>query len=475
MSSDLEWSKRANYAVTELVLFLLASLILFVMIVFSFMYSYLQTNSHNKEDKKVSFFSTLRPLFENVFPTAVAFTPANKETKEGKGRTESNHAEAQGKKKTLRVNIVFLGHEEPPERETKTSLVRIWVYVYFICLCGLVILWAVSIFSDSVLYRKISSCNDISVKDTDMTCFLLSNEDIPEGIQEIIDEENSENKAELVPCAKVQKYIDTNNLTYDLEVICYQYQLNPIAAIGVSYGAMKSIAFAIVSVLSFIFAFVNKLFGREPKNKKKQNNLEDNVQKCSRKKIPTSYIVLFHVFFFIVSLAIIAIFAIVVAVIHEVTGFKDSGYDFLRGEKFYSYSVVVLIPITIVYLSFVPWWALEPLEEPKEWDIDFRSEDKVAIRNKMNRFVHRALLHQKFSTPLTIMFDIINRALSQPTNGSNKATSPPTQGSNKAMDPPTQGTNQTEDPPTEGSNKDKTEGEGSGVTSGDVAVQMTEM
>ena len=453
MSSGLEWSKRANYAVTELVLFLLASLILFVMIVFSFMYSYLRPD---KEDRKVSFFSTLRPLFENVFPTAVAFTPANKETNKGEGRADGNNAEAQGKKETLRVNIVFLGHEElSPDRKTKTSLVRIWVHVYFICLCGLVILWTVSIFSDSVLYRKISSCNDISVKDTDMTCFLLSNENIPEGIQEIIDEENGENK-ELVPCVKVQKYIDTNNLTYDLEVICYQYQLNPIAAIGVSYGAMKSIAFAIVSVLSFIFAFVNKVFGREAKNKKK-NNLEENAQKCSREKIPTHCIVLVHVFFFIVSVAIIAIFAIVVAVIHEVTGMKDSGYDFLRGEKFYSYSVVALIPITIVYLSFVPWWALEPLEEPKEWNINFESKDKVAIRNKMNRFVHRALLHQKFSTPLAVMFDVINRAMTQPiTNGSHKPTNT--------------GDESNRGPPTEGSNKDKTEEEGNGVTIGDTAV-----
>ena len=74
------------------------------------------------------------------------------------------------------MNIVFLGHEErsPNDRSNKESAVRIWVHVYFILLCGLIIVWTISVFSDSVLYRKSSSCKDLG-------CFLLSNRDRSPG------------------------------------------------------------------------------------------------------------------------------------------------------------------------------------------------------------------------------------------------------------------------------------------------------
>ena len=121
----------------------------------------------------------------------------------------------------------------------------------------LIILWAVSVFSDSVLYRKMSSCNDISVEDEDLSCFLLSDRDVPEGVQEVIDQEEGEK----VPCAGVQQYIADNNLTFDLE-----YQLNPVAALGLSYVAIKTVSFVIVSILSALFAFLNKLFRRKPRN-----------------------------------------------------------------------------------------------------------------------------------------------------------------------------------------------------------------
>jgi hypothetical protein len=386
MSDGLEWDRRSNYALTEFVLFSLASLILFLAITLSFIYSYLQLNYD------VSFFSTLRPLFENVLPSVVAFTPTRRP-----GDEDDTDLGGKNKgKQPPKVNLVFIGHEErsPKARSIKRTLVRIWVHVYFILLCGLIILWAVSIFSDSVLYRKMSSCNDISVEDEDLSCFLLSDRDVPEGVQEIIDQEEGEK----VPCLDVQQYIADNNLTFDLEVICYQYQLNPLAALGISYGAIKTVSFVIVSILSALFAFVNKLFRRRPRNLPGQNNDKD---------IGISLIVLSHVLSFILSLAGIAVFAIIVAIIHEITGLKNSGYDFLRGEKFYSYSVVVLVPITLIFLSFVPWWAFHPLvdHESSQWNIDFNDPDKMKLKRKMHRFVHRILLHQQFSTPLATLFD----------------------------------------------------------------------
>ena len=372
MSDGLEWDKRSNYAVTELILFSLASLILFVSITVSFIYSYIHLNYD------VSFFSTLRPLFENVFQTAVAFTPARRS---GEG------------KEPPKIILVFIGSEE---RSPDVKSTRTWVYVYFILLCGLIILWAVSIFSDSVLYRKMSSCNDISVEDEDLSCFLLSDRDVPEGIQEIIDQQEGEK----VPCAEVQRYIENNSLTFDLEVICYQYQLNPVAALGISYGAIKTVSFIIVSLLSAMFAFVNKLFKRHPRNVAPDGS--------KPKKISVPLIVTCHVFFFILALACIAIFAIIIAVIHEITGLKNSGYDLLRGEKFHSYSVVVLVPVTLIFISFVPWWAFDPLQdESPEWDIDFSDADKLKVKRKMYRFVHRSLLHQQFSTPLATLFEVI--------------------------------------------------------------------
>ena len=69
---SLEWNARSYYSMTELVLFILTCLVLFVMLAFSFIYSYLHINH------SVSFFSVLRPLFENVLPTAVAFTPVSR-------------------------------------------------------------------------------------------------------------------------------------------------------------------------------------------------------------------------------------------------------------------------------------------------------------------------------------------------------------------------------------------------------------
>jgi len=63
-----------------------------------------------------------------------------------------------------------------------------------------------------------------------MTCFQISTRNVPPEVERIIDEE----EGELVPRRRVQNYIIQNNVTFDLEVICYVSQLNAIAALGVA-------------------------------------------------------------------------------------------------------------------------------------------------------------------------------------------------------------------------------------------------
>ena len=375
MADSLEWNERTHYALTELVLFLLTSLVLALGIGTSFVVSYI----HLKKGSGISFFSTLRPLFENVLPSAIAFTPAH--------YSKANTGESK-ERDLIRVDVVFLGHQERAAADGGKSSTRrrIWVHVYFILLCCLIILWAISVFSDTILYRKTSSCNDISLADTDLSCFLLSERNIPKGVQEIIDEE----EGQLVPCDRVQSYIIQQNISFDLEVICYQYQLNPLAALGITYGAMKSIAFTIVSVLSVILTFTNKLYHTEDK---------------ALKPISTSIIVISHIVLLVISITLIVILAIIAAVIHEAAGTSNSGFDFLRGEMFYPYSVVVLAPITIIYtICLFPWWAFEKLSEPTDWDFKGSQQE---LKEKMYRLVHSVLLHQKFSTGFTALLEIL--------------------------------------------------------------------
>ena len=392
MADSLEWNERTHYAVTELVLFLLTSLVLALGIGASFVVSYIHLKSG------VSFFSTLRPLFENVLPSAIAFTPAHCSKADMKKCKPMAKQGLVTNKVVLRVDVVFLGHQERAAADGGKSSTRrrIWVHVYFILLCCLIILWAISVFSDTILYRKTSSCTDISLADTDLSCFLLSKRDIPKGVQEIIDEE----EGQLVPCDRVQSYIIQQNISFDLEVICYQYQLNPLAALGISYGAMKSIAFIIVSVLSVILTFTNKLYHRN-------HVIHDrhNTEDKALKPISTSIIVISHIVLLVISITLIVILAIIAAVIHEAAGTRNSGFDFLRGEMFYPYSVVVLAPITIIYtICLFPWWAFEKLSEPTDWD--FKGSEQE-LKKKMYRLVHSVLLHQKFSTGFTALLEIL--------------------------------------------------------------------
>ena len=357
-----EWNERVHYAVTELIFFLLATIVLFLASAASVVYKYV----HHRN--KVTFFFALRLLLENILPSAIAFMPAT----------------------NGRVNLVFLGHQEKSRDQKglccKLNLVRVWVYVYFVILCGLIMMWAVSVFANSVLYRKSSSCTDLSLADTDVACFLLSNEGIPDGVKEIIDEE----EGDLVPCQKVQNYIVAQNLTFDLEVVCYQYLLNPLAALGVSYGAMKAITFAILSTLSAVFTLTKCL------NKRKAD------------KLSLRPIMAIHILLILISIALVVILAIVTAVLHSLVSTRNSTYDYLRGEIFYNISVVVFASITVVYtMGLFPWWAFEPLPHPP----DINGLDQEQISSTMHQLVHSMVLHHKFSGGLPGLLEVAQQAL----------------------------------------------------------------
>ena len=369
-TSTFEWDNRASYALTELVLFILTSLVIVIAVTLSFALVYWSTV---RGESNKAYLLILRPLFENVLPSAIAFTPVDLPAAETTNETGEPSRKAQS---GPNVNIVLLGHQERTSekernRHKKDRIRRLWVQVYFVLLCFLIVLWAVSVFSDSVLYRKTSSCSDHDVQDTDLSCFLLSTRNIPEGVQQIIDDEKDP-----VPCKEVQNYINSQNSTYDLEVICYQSILSPLAAVGVAYGAMKTIAFGIILILSVFLILTKKC---------------NNPSNCK--------IVIGQTLQLFLSFVISVIVLTMIALLHVVTGARNSAFDYLRGEKFYNFSVTVLTPVTIIFtLGLFPWWAFEPLEDPTKSKEAYFDEKNGKFTKEFRLIVHKMILHQKFST-----------------------------------------------------------------------------
>ena len=348
----LEWTTQSAYALTELAAFSATLLVVLatLVIALAIFISYLKT--------EYAFFSILRPLYENVLPTAIAFLhePITTET----------------------VSVVFLGYKEQRNlfsgrnEQRRNVFVRIWVHVYFTILCSIIVLWGLSIFSDTVLYRKTTNCQDLSVKDTDSTCFLLSDKDIPKVVKQMIDNEGG-----LVPCEEVQDYLLTTNATYDLEVICYQSQLNPLAALGVAYGTMKSIAFIVITVLSVLLR---------------------NTRKLEKKNHKIVFICFQSVFSVLVIIGTVA----GVSALHKMAGTRNTAFDYLRGERFYHCSVVVLLSVTVVTsVGLFPWWAFQPLGPPPKLDAKILLEDQ----KQLHGLVHKLVLHQKFSTGVVTMIE----------------------------------------------------------------------
>jgi hypothetical protein len=351
----LEWTTQSAYALTELAAFTATLLVVLSTVGFALAIFILYLNTLS--------FSILRPLYENVLPTAIAFLHEPITTGDKKGET---------------VSVVFLGYKEQRNlfsgrnEQRRNVFVRIWVHVYFTILSSIIVLWGLSIFSDTVLYRKTTNCQDLSVKDTDSTCFLLSDRDIPKVVKQMIDNEGG-----LVPCEEVQDYLLTTNTTYDLEVICYQSQLNPLAALGVAYGTMKSIAFIVITVLSVLLR---------------------NTRKLEKKNHKIVFICFQSVFSVLVIIGTVA----GVSALHKMAGTRNTAFDYLRGERFYHCSVVVLLSVTVVTsVGLFPWWAFQPLGPPQKLDAKVLLEDQ----KQLHGLVHRLVLHQKFSTGVATMIE----------------------------------------------------------------------
>ena len=329
----LEWETRKAYALTELVTFAIGvSVVIAVIVIAAFIFYELFGSKKNR------FLIFLRPLLEAVFTDAIAFTPI----------------ESSGK---VTVGIIFVGNQEHSSRK----IVRVWVRIYFSVLCGIAALWFLAVFSDALFYRKTGTCLDLSVRDTDSSCFLLSTRNVPPGVQEILDEEEDY----AVPCQKVQNYLLLANITYDLEVLCYQSQLNPLVSIGIAYGATKSVIFGIINALAVLLKIFNTV----------------------RSKPRTVRVLLLMGQIVLTILIIIAIIAISSS-LHEARGPRNTSFDYLRGERFYNFSVIILIAITtIVLLALFPWWAFEPLTPP----VYVNEKDKLAYNN-----IQKAVLYLKF-------------------------------------------------------------------------------
>ena len=86
-TTTLEWETKCAYVLGELVLFSLTSLVVITAILICIVVLYLYARDNG------SFFSTLRPLFENVLPTAIAFTPTCPAKKDETGQES---AESEG-------------------------------------------------------------------------------------------------------------------------------------------------------------------------------------------------------------------------------------------------------------------------------------------------------------------------------------------------------------------------------------------
>ena len=298
----LEWETRSAYALTEFVIFALGGIIFTAMLCsLGLLFCYFRNN-----DKYLRFVKALhRFLIKTVFTGGAEL-----------------------------VEILYpTVKKEPKPLKARTTWGKVALYVYFTVLSGLVALWYLAVFSDSFFYRKTGTCNDLNVNDTDYSCFLISDRNIPPQVQEIIDEE----PGDLVPCQRVQDFLLTSpNVTYDLEVICYTTQLSLLSAMGIAYGASRTITFLLQVV------FKGCLF------------------LAARGRIVRRILSIFQVSF--VAFAVVFVF-IVPTTLHEVSGPRNSPLDILRGDRFYPYAFVILLGLSTIFVAgLTPWWAFQPLD-----------------------------------------------------------------------------------------------------------------
>ena len=336
--SALEWDTRTAYALTELTTFAIGTIVLLAVAAFIAVVVCV-FHCRKENDKLKAVLSLHYSILRAVFSDTLKLENLSKRTEQN-----SDYHPVEDQPKESERTMTFSGFL--PKSKGKA----VAVHIYFSLLSGLVALWFLAVLSDSLLYRKISTCADLSVNDTDMTCFQLSTRNVPPEVQRIIDEE----EGEPVPCTRVQEYITQNNVTFDLEVICYVSQFSPVVALGVAYGATKSFVFAIVVVFNIGLVLGSK-----------------DVKKF--------VVVVQALTIIVVILAIL----IVPACLHQVSGPRNSVLDYFRGERFFSFAVFFLCGITtIITVGFHPWWAIDYETKASELLMD---EIFDSVKKKMDK------------------------------------------------------------------------------------------
>ena len=115
-------------------------------------------------------------------------------------------------------------------RRPRNNCCYVMVLAYFTALLILLSFLFLSLFSNVLIYRKTSTCNDINVKTENSICFDL------------------DNGYKVVDC--LERKDDP-----DLNVICYLTDLNVFRALGIAFGAIQ----AFRALISILFPFGIKL------------------------------------------------------------------------------------------------------------------------------------------------------------------------------------------------------------------------
>ena len=350
--SALQWNTRTAYALTEFTTFAIGTTVLlavaaFIVVIVCVFYF------QKENDKLKAVLSLHGSILRAVFSGTVkvenlpkrseqnSYSPLENQSKES-GR-EVPQAENQPKESERTVSQTESQSRKSEQTMTFSGFLptrkgKVWVLIYFSLLSGIVALWSLAVLSDTAFYRKVTACTDLSIKDNDMACFKISTRNVPPEVLRIIDEE----EGELVPCRKVQDYITQNNVTFDLEVLCYVSQLGLVAAFGVAYGATKSVIFAIVVIF--------------------------NIGRVLASKSKKLVVVAQALVIIVVILGIL----IVPATFHQVGGPRNSAFDFFRGERFFSFAVFFLCGITtIITVGLHPWWALDYKTKVSDLVLDY--------------------------------------------------------------------------------------------------------
>ena len=300
----LEWKSRSAYALTEFVVFMIGALI-FAAMLSSLGLLFCHFRNSKKRRRRVK--RLHRFLIKTVFS---------------------------GGDKLVRILYPNERKESKQLLTVKTTRGKIAVHVYFTLLSGLVAFWYLTVFANTAIYRKTGHCHDLHVSDTDLSCFLVSDRNVPPEVQEIIDEGGGE----LVNCQRVHQFLMTTpNITYDLEVICYAAQLNPFSAMGIAYGSCKTVSYVLQLIFKGFLFF------------------------AARGRILRVILIVLQVLFITLMLLFLVI---VPSTLHLVDGLRNTPVDILRGEPFVSFSAVVLLGLsTVVVAGLTPWWAYYPIND----------------------------------------------------------------------------------------------------------------